>query len=292
MELAFGLAAYYQRIGYAETGQAVVSRVPAGQWAPDRDGDDTSFWFDVLCVSLLIDLDRLSRARSAASRILSRLRGGASSPEALRRRGAILNLIGLIERAEGRPDHARKRLRAALRCLPADDADIAAQISNNLGLIELDDPSGDAVRAEKLLSDALSRFVELGDKRGQAEARINLGLAAERRGALDIADEMYSASLALELELGHRLGVARALTNLAEVASVKGEAQRAYREQIVAEWLFAEIASPYARSRNWLTEKVKTEAKARREDVELALASFAHFDLRRLIEWATLAPPV
>jgi predicted ATPase len=78
-------------------------------------------------------------------------------------------------------------------------------------------------RSQELLSEALSLYREVGDRRGAALALRDSGVAALRRGDFEQARRCYEESVALFRELEDRALLASTITNLGDLALREGD---------------------------------------------------------------------
>jgi tetratricopeptide (TPR) repeat protein len=130
-----------------------------------------------------------------------------------------------------------------------------ANVRNNLGGLEFQDPEGDKVEAARHFQAALELLRGAGDARGIAAALTNLGAIAFEAGRVDEASERYREALRFQRELCDVSGIASSLFNLGEAVELKGQqgdgqrnevqTRHAYRLLAAAEHLFDEVGSPY-----------------------------------------------
>jgi predicted ATPase/DNA-binding SARP family transcriptional activator len=81
----------------------------------------------------------------------------------------------------------------------------------------------DWTRSEELLSEALTLYREVGDRRGTALALRDSGVAALRRGDYERARRCYEESIALFRELDDRVLLASTITNLGDLSLQVGD---------------------------------------------------------------------
>ena len=86
---------------------------------------------------------------------------------------------------------------------------------------------GDYGWATALHEEQLALCQDLGDRRGIANALLDLGEAARAQGDYERARALYEEALALHRDVGETLGIAFALNNLGEVARAQGDYGRA-----------------------------------------------------------------
>ena len=87
--------------------------------------------------------------------------------------------------------------------------------------------AGDLPKARSLLSEALTRCEELGDRWGMAHTLLRLGLMAAADGDEERARALHERSMALGRELGDGFGLALALNTRANLAIRQGDYGRA-----------------------------------------------------------------
>jgi tetratricopeptide (TPR) repeat protein len=107
-------------------------------------------------------------------------------------------------------------------------------MSYHFGIARLVDV-GELDEAERLLLRSLDILVDLGARREEAQARINLGVAFHEAGALARAAAQYAKALPLLQALGDQDKIAKVLTNFGEVAYQSGdldEAAKKYRQAL------------------------------------------------------------
>jgi predicted ATPase len=98
----------------------------------------------------------------------------------------------------------------------------ALYMAANLAFL-LDDPE----RTEKLSSESLHLFRELGDKVGMADALLLLGTSDWARGRYSLARPQLKEATSLYQEMGEHWKHGRCLTQLARISTVQGEYEQA-----------------------------------------------------------------
>lgn len=86
---------------------------------------------------------------------------------------------------------------------------------------------GELVKASQYFDQALELWVAVGDREGEATARLFKGYLVGTSGGRDEAVGQFEQARALSRALGNRSGEARALTGLGIIYSLKGEEQSA-----------------------------------------------------------------
>src|SRR6266487_1597620 len=94
----------------------------------------------------------------------------------------------------------------------------------------------DLTRTEKLGSESLNLFRELGDKAGIADALMFLGLSSWARGNYILAQSQFEEAASLYQEMGASWKRGRCLTQLARISTLQGEYEQAHEllEQCLA----------------------------------------------------------
>ncbi len=85
----------------------------------------------------------------------------------------------------------------------------------------------DLTRTEKLGSESLNLFRELGDKAGIADALMFLGLSSWARGKYTLAQSQFEEAASLYQEMGASWKRGRCLTQLARISTLQGEYEQA-----------------------------------------------------------------
>jgi tetratricopeptide (TPR) repeat protein len=200
----------------------------------------------------------------------------AASPEDAR----ALHLLGVIARAQGRPDFARDYLERACRApnTPSFMLDDLAELQLEAGRLAeaeatarraLQAPGAAAtawhrlalvlLRSGKLEESraALEKVVEL--EPASIEARNNLGIVLQRLGALEPAAEIYRSALACDAEnAAAHSNLASVLSELGQFEDALGHARRAIAREprMVAAHVYAALAEAglgrYEASLDWL----------------------------------------
>jgi predicted ATPase/Tfp pilus assembly protein PilF len=200
---------------------------------------------------------------------------------------AAVNLLGLAAKSARQWKRAREYFARALTAFER-QGDIvgAANVCNNLGLIEYLDARGDKAAAQVHLHEALRLRRELDDARGVAEACINLGALAQQRNDLDEAEHYYREALGIELHLYHLFGVGRALCNLGEIAEERDAFDSAFRLYVAAQSLFEVSGVAY---RNYSAEcaaRLEAYIPAPQELRKAADHLVQRGEIAQLVEWA------
>lgn len=99
----------------------------------------------------------------------------------------------------------------------------------------------DPVKALGYTREALNYATEIEDRRGQAAAYNNLGVAYRNQGALDKALEYYVTSLRIYESLGYKPGIATTKNNIANIYSIKKDYGQAMRNLEESFALFTEL---------------------------------------------------
>lgn len=94
--------------------------------------------------------------------------------------------------------------------------------------------SGELDTALELAGEALSRLVEIGDVRGEADALCGIALVAIDRGAHRQAMARFETALAKYEETGHQRGQAHALSHLGHLNEMHGEFALAETQHLAA----------------------------------------------------------
>jgi tetratricopeptide (TPR) repeat protein len=157
----------------------------------------------------------------------------------------VLNNVGALLTAQGRPKEARQHLEESLRLRRQleDSYGIALGLGN---LAELEFELGDLDAAQTLLDESLEIRQKLQDKSGISSALQLIAAIRRTRGDLDGAREAVSQSLEIEQELGDRRGIAAALEAFALLALAADLAGKSLRLLGAANHLREQIASPAA----------------------------------------------
>lgn len=114
-----------------------------------------------------------------------------------------LNELGDIERAGGRHDRARPLYEESAGVFA--DLGLGDQpgLLHNLGYVAL--AAGDRLGAAARFTQALTRFLRLGERRGMAECLLGLGAVAAAEGRRADAGRLFGAGEAALEEMGARL---------------------------------------------------------------------------------------
>ncbi|MFQ5947796.1 MAG: tetratricopeptide repeat protein [Acidimicrobiia bacterium] len=157
---------------------------------------------------------------------------------ALRLAGALYLFWFVHRHAEGR-DWLERALSAAGEAPP----DAMARALVGAGLLSA--LEGDLERGTSLLREGMGLYQELGDSRGDAEARLYLGIAARNLGDFERAVLSFEEALALYEGLGDAWGVAWCQWFLGSAARRRGDYARArsFIEQSLAS--FRELGDPF-----------------------------------------------
>lgn len=102
-----------------------------------------------------------------------------------------------------------------------------AEALNQMG--EVYYSKGDLIKSSELFAHALKLFVEIGDKRGEARARLFSGYMAATIGEIEKATSQYNQALALYRAMGDRSGEALSLAALGVDHSFKQEEEKAIK---------------------------------------------------------------
>ena len=185
----------------------------------------------------------------------------------------------------------RRWLEQALSKRSALPVSLKAKALNGAGALAW--AQADYARATALLTESLSAYREVGDKRGIAGALNGLGVVAMAQGEYARAETYYEESLALQREIGDRRGIAGALNNLGQIALTRYDYARAvslYEESLqigraigernvialaLMNWgRVAQIRGDYARSRALLEESLAVQRELNdRRGAGLSLAN-------------------
>jgi predicted ATPase/class 3 adenylate cyclase len=165
-------------------------------------------------------LDRLEREHDNLRAALDRLGAAAETQLALRLAGAL----GRFWYQRGHLAEGRRRLGAALI---ADERPTAARAKalNGLALVALD--SGDMTVMRLHAEEALALHLQLGDQRGAAFSRFQLGHATMHAGDLSAARHLFEQSARRFRELGDEHYRLLAVHGLAVAHYLLGELERA-----------------------------------------------------------------
>lgn len=141
---------------------------------------------------------------------------------------AVAGNVGTAFLRGGRLDSAQVYLgRARTLAGAVDDRRVGANAL--IGLAGVSEDRGDLAAAGEHYADALALYERIGDTRGLAAGRNNLGLLAWTTGDLDGARRQFEAALAINRRDGRDEAAATNLLNLAGLASLTGELARAQR---------------------------------------------------------------
>jgi tetratricopeptide (TPR) repeat protein len=99
----------------------------------------------------------------------------------------------------------------------------------------------DPARAVGYAREALNLATEINDKKGQAAAYNNLGIAYKTQGALDKALEYYLTSLRIYESLNNKEGIATTKSNIATIYSMKKDYGQAMKYMEASYALFVEM---------------------------------------------------
>jgi tetratricopeptide (TPR) repeat protein len=140
-------------------------------------------------------------------------------------RGLLLGAgIRLFWEARGHLSEGLERLERLLALAPAPSSARAKALSSaGVMLVRM----GEITRAGPVLEEALSLYLELGDKWGIAAAKHNLAMSEQVTGEYARARTLYEESAALKRALGDGQGLALTLSNLGTLATIAEEHERA-----------------------------------------------------------------
>ena len=232
---------------------------------------------------LFLDEKQFAAARRAAETALN------ASQNAGDERGIAdaHNLLGLTARAERDWERARREFGVALQAFERLDLrSLAANVHNNLGIVEREAPDGKAdevVRHWKLALDGRERA---GDRRGLAETLNNLGVQAQEAGQLDEAWNYGRQALQLKVELGHVAGAAATLFNLSEIAEARPDLKLAARLSAASETLFDKAGSPHTTIATAWLQQIAPRAGHTANSLDALRRRLKERPLSELIAWA------
>jgi DNA-binding SARP family transcriptional activator/tetratricopeptide (TPR) repeat protein len=208
---------------------------------------------------------------------------------------AIEHELGGLHLRGGRWEAARAHLEEALRILPVEQADRAARVRTDLGLLEL--RVGTLALAEEHADLALRAAERVDDREAVAQARNLAGLLARRQGRHDDAQRHLEHAAALARSLADPSAYIAALNNLALTTSDVGDVDRARGLLGVAIERCAELGDHHRRAalHNNLADLLHRagEEEAAMEHLKRAVALFAEVgssegpdpEIWKLVDW-------
>jgi DNA-binding SARP family transcriptional activator/tetratricopeptide (TPR) repeat protein len=208
---------------------------------------------------------------------------------------AIEHELGGLHLRGGRWEAARAHLEEALRMLPVEQADRAARVRTDLGLLEL--RVGTLALAEEHADLALRAAERVDDREAVAQARNLAGLLARRQGRHDEALRHLEHAAALARSLTDPSAYIAALNNLALTTSDVGDVDRARGLLEVAIERCAELGDHHRRAalHNNLADLLHRagEEEAAMEHLKRAVALFAEVgssegpdpEIWKLVDW-------
>jgi len=147
-------------------------------------------------------------------------------PDSLGMANNLVNLGGsayFAGRLDTATDHYYRALRIADRL---DNLPLKAQIMMNASNIHVKRFNYDA--ATRLLEDALALRRRMGDRQGESEVLMNLGIVSYEQGLLERAGTYYSESMQIKEEMGTDIeGIVKLTHNLGLIAREQGDNNRA-----------------------------------------------------------------
>ena len=283
--LALVLGAFLGRCGFgAEAARRVEQALELAPVGPEKAQLRAEIWRER--ASLFLDEKQTALALSAAQTALVEARDAGDKGGV----AAAHNLLGLCARAGADWPRARAEFQLALQEFEALELRaLAANVNNNLGIVEREAPDGQSEKVTLYWELALAGRKMAGDARGLAETLNNLGVVAQESGQLDAAWDYGEAALQIKVELGHVAGAAATLFNLSEIAEAHADFKLATRLGAAAESLFDKAGSPHlAVATAWLEplaqragHSEKSLQALRKRLKEMALAELAAWALKR-----------
>ncbi len=150
----------------------------------------------------------------------------ANEKDSLGMANNLINMAGALY-LTGKLEHAAADYYQALRIADQlDNMAIKAQILLNLSNIHVKKNEYDT--AINHLEHALDLQQQLGDRQGESEVFVNLGIAYYEQGLFDEAERYYLESLAIKEEMGVDIaGIIKVTNNLGVIARERGDHDRA-----------------------------------------------------------------
>jgi tetratricopeptide (TPR) repeat protein len=102
-----------------------------------------------------------------------------------------------------------------------DDAQSAARVQHNLGVLAID--RGDLEEAEELFNQALGLYREIGAFANAAASELDIGVTMHLEGKLESAEKRYRSALDLYTRANDSAGTAMVLTNFGEILFLRGD---------------------------------------------------------------------
>jgi CHAT domain-containing protein/tetratricopeptide (TPR) repeat protein len=163
------------------------------------------------------------------------------------RNAAALIAIGQSYSALGKNALAREFLEKGLlyadRSAPAygsmQEQYLAAEARNYLGGVYYS--QGSSIKANDYFKQALERWTKLGYRRGQAQAKLNIGYASSASGSQKEALTQFNEAMQLFRAIADRRGEALSITAIGSVYSLQGNEQAALDSHLSAMRMLREI---------------------------------------------------
>jgi predicted ATPase/class 3 adenylate cyclase len=174
--------------------------------APELTGVDQAIW-----------LDRLSSEHD-------NLRAALSSLDQLAEATLLLRLAGSLWRfwwVRGYLAEGRRWLERALANGGDDSSSLRAMVLSGAGVLA--ESQGDYESAARLHQDALERWRDSNDRRGEASSLTDLGIIARIRGEYDLAATLHRQALCLSEALADERGVSISLFELGSLELNRGD---------------------------------------------------------------------
>lgn len=198
----------------------------------------------------------------------------------------VLSLRGILARRENQPRVAVEHLQAALALAQAvGELELLAQVRNNLANVHTD--VGAIPEARTLLEENLRYRTEQGDRRGQANAILNLGSVEAKAGNHAAALDHYIRALAIRRDLGvprhiasAQIAVATTLTRLGRTDEALAQLRAAapvvakVNSHDLSNLLFVQFAAAHA-AREEFREALDFQRRAEAENTAVASAEAA-----------------
>ena len=280
--LALALGAFLGRCGFNDP---ATKRIGEALQLMPQDAPNAALRAEIWRerAGLFLDEDQPSAARRAITNALREAREASDQCGV----AAAHNLSGLAARAEKNWAQARREFGVALEQFEALEARaLAANVHNNLGVIEREAPDGDAAQMVAHWEAALQGRKRAGDRRGLAETLNNLGVQAQEAGELDNAWRYGYEALQLKSELGHVAGTAVSLFNLSEIACARPDLKLAARLSAAAEVSFDKAGSPHTPAATHWLHSIAPRAGHTDTSLDGLRRRLKEKTLSELVEWA------
>ena len=277
--LALSLGTFLGRCGFgAEAARRIEQAL---QLVPQSAPLRAEIWRER--ASLWIDEKQTALAFNAAQTALNEAQNADDAVGV----AAAHNLLGLCARAQNDWPRARTEFGAALQSFEALELRaLAANVHNNLGIVEREAPGGQSEKVTRHWELALAARKAAGDARGLSETLNNLGVMAQEQGQLDAAWRYGAQALQIKVELGHIAGTAATLFNLSEIAEARADLKFAARLSAAAQSLFDKSGSPHAATATAWLHSVATRAGHNEKSLQALQRRLKEMTFADLVNWA------